>query len=111
MLSGEEPELSLFLADQMFGDRQWQRAMAVVRPLLDRDDNIGDQARFKTVAALYEQAVASNYLDDFPKQASRIAPLIHSVDLRRRAAELIGDAYTKLNKLENAADAYRGILR
>ncbi|MBZ0153397.1 MAG: hypothetical protein K8J09_17870 [Planctomycetes bacterium] len=111
VLSGEEPELSLFLADQMFGDRQWQRAMAVVRPLLDRDDNIGDQARFKTVAALYEQAVASNYLDDFPKQASRIAPLIHSVDLRRRAAELIGDAYTKLNKLENAADAYRGILR
>lgn len=111
VLSGEEPELSLFLADQMFGDRQWQRAMAVVRPLLDRDDNIGDQARFKTVAALYEQAVASNYLDDFPKQASRIAPLIHSVELRRQAAEMIGDAYTKLNKLENAADAYRGILR
>jgi hypothetical protein len=111
VMRGEEPDLSLFLADQMLADKQWQRAMTVVRPMLELEGAIGDQARFKTVTAMFEQAVASNYLDDFPSQAIKLAPRIQSPELRRRTAEMIGDAYTQLKKLEHAADAYRGILR
>jgi tetratricopeptide (TPR) repeat protein len=111
VLRGEEPELALFLVDEMLADRQWQRAIAVARPLADLDSQIGDRARFKTVTALYEQAIASRHLDDFPAQAVPLAPRIQDPELRARTATMIGDAYTRLGKLEHAADAYRGILR
>lgn len=108
---GEEPELTLFLADEMLADRQWERAIAVVRTLLDLESAVGDRARFKKVTALYEQAVASRHYEDFPPQAVAIAPTIADPELRSRTATMIGDAYAKLGKLEHAADAYRGILR
>ena len=111
VLRGEEHELALFLVDEMLADRQWQRAIAVARPMVDLEDHVGDVARFKTITALFEQAVASRHLDDFPPQAIDIAPRIQDVGLRGRTATLIGDAYTQLGKLEHAADAYRGILR
>lgn len=111
VLRGEEPELSLFLVDQMLSDRQWQRAIAVAQPLLEQENSFGDRARFKTIQALFEQAVASAHLDDFPQQAIRLAPKIQNPELRSRTASMIGDAYTRLGKLEHAADAYRGILR
>jgi tetratricopeptide (TPR) repeat protein len=108
---GDEPELTLFLADEMLADRQWERAIGVVRGLLDAESPHGDHARFKKIAALYEQALASKHLEDFPSQAITIAPRITDPDLRSRTATMIGDAYTRLGKLEHAADAYRGILR
>ncbi len=111
VMRGEEPELSLFLVDEMLADRQWQRAIAVARPLLEQESKVGDRARFKTILALYEQAVAGDHLDDFPSQAIVLAPKIQDPELRGRTAGMIGDAYTRLGKLEHAADAYRGILR
>lgn len=108
---GEEPELALFLAEQLLADKQWERAMAVVRGLTDLDSEIGDQARYKHVVALYEQAAASSNLDDFPPQAILLAPRIRDSKLAGKVAALIGDAYTSLGRLEQAADAYRGILR
>lgn len=111
VLRGEEPELSLFLVDEMLADRQWQRAIAVAAPMLEIESRVGDRARFKTITALYEQALASNHLDDFPAQAIRLAPKILDPELRSRTATMIGDAYARLGKLEHAADAYRGILR
>ncbi|MCU0867415.1 MAG: hypothetical protein MUC36_26830 [Planctomycetes bacterium] len=111
VLRGEEPELALFLVDEMLADRQWQRAIAVARPMLERENAVGDRARFKTITALYEQAMASRHYDDFPAQAIHLAPRIQSADLRSRTATMIGDVYTRLGKLEHAADAYRGILR
>ncbi|MCA8948703.1 MAG: tetratricopeptide repeat protein [Planctomycetes bacterium] len=111
IVRGEEPELALFLADQLLEDNQWERAISVIRGLLTLDSDIGDQARFKKVLALYEQAVASKHLDDFPPQAIALATRIKDSDLASRVAAMIGDAYTRLGKLEQAADAYRGILR
>jgi len=111
VMRGEEPELTLFLVDEMLDDRQWQRAIAVARPLTDLESHVGDRARFKVVRALFEQAVASRHLDDFPSQAVALAPRIQDPELRSRTATMIGDAYTRLGKLEHAADAYRGILR
>jgi len=108
---GEEPELALFLADQLLADRQWERAMAVIRALNELKSPVGDRARFKTITALYEQAVASNNLDDFPPQAIALAPAISDSGLASKVASMLGDAYTRLGKLEQAADAYRGILR
>lgn len=111
VLRGEEPELSLFLVDEMLADRQWQRAIAVASTMLQEESPIGDRARFKTITALYEQALASAHLDEFPAQAIRLAPRITDPQLRSRTSTMIGDAYTRLGKLEHAADAYRGILR
>jgi tetratricopeptide (TPR) repeat protein len=111
VLRGEEPELALFLVDEMLADRQWQRAIAVARTFLHREDAIGDRARFKTIQALWEQALASKHYDDFPGQAIALAPRIQAADLRSKSATMIGDVYTRLGKLEHAADAYRGILR
>lgn len=111
VLRGGEPELSLFLVDEMLADRQWQRAISVAAPLIDVDSPLGDRARFKTVTAMFDQAVASDHLDDFPAQAIRLAPKIQDPELRSRTATMIGDAYTRLGKIEHAADAYRGILR
>jgi len=111
VMRGEEPELALFLVDEMLDDRQWQRAIAVAKPLTELEGQIGDRARFKVVRALFEQAVASRHLDDFPSQAVAIAPRIQDPELRARTATMIGDAYARLGKLEHAADAYRGILR
>ncbi|MCA8974166.1 MAG: tetratricopeptide repeat protein [Planctomycetes bacterium] len=108
---GEEPELALFLADKLLEDKQWERAMAVTRGLTELDSAIGDQARFKKVVALYQQAVASDNLADFPPQAIALAPRINDGVLASKVADMIGDAYTSLGKLEQAADAYRGILR
>jgi tetratricopeptide (TPR) repeat protein len=111
VLRGEEPELALFLVDQLLADRQWQRAIAVARPLVDVESPFGDRARFKTIEALFAQAAAGDHLDEFPSQAIRLAPRILDPDLRSRTATMIGDAYTRLGKVEHAADAYRGILR
>ncbi len=111
VLRGEEPELALFLIDEMLADRQWQRAIAVARPLIERENAIGDRARFKTVQAWFDQAAASKHFDDFPAQAILLAQKIQDPELRSRTSTLIGEAYTELGKLEHAADAYRGILR
>jgi len=111
VMRGEEPELALFLADEMLADRQWERAIAVIRGLVDLDSPVGDRARFKKLQALYEQAVASKHLEDFPPAAIRLAPRISDPALRSRSAAMIGDAYSRLGLLEHAADAYRGILR
>lgn len=111
VMRGEEPELALFLVDEMLADRQWQRAIAIAGAMIGRDDAIGDRARFKTVVAMYQQAAASEHFDDFPAQAILLAPRIQNTELRGKTAEMIGDAYSKLGKLEHAADAYRGILR
>ncbi len=111
VLRGEEPELTLFLVDALLADRQWQRAMAVAAPWADRPGAVGDQARYRTVKALHDQAFASGHVDDFPALATRIAPRIEDAELRSRCATMIGDAYTRIGKLEHAADAYRGILR
>jgi lipopolysaccharide biosynthesis regulator YciM len=111
VLRGDEPELALFLIDAMVADRQWQRAIAVAATMLDLDDRTGDLARFKTVDALYQQATAGDHVAEFAVQAVRIAPRIKDAELRSRCATMIGDAYTRLGKLEHAADAYRGILR
>ena len=111
VLRGEEPDLTLFLVDALLIDRQWQRAMSVAAPWADRPGAVGDQARFRTIKALYDQAIASEHLDEFPALAIRIAPRIADAELRSRCAAMIGDAYTRVGKLEHAADAYRGILR
>jgi tetratricopeptide (TPR) repeat protein len=111
VLRGQEPDLALFLVDELLAERQWQRAIAVARPMVDGENAIGDMARFKTVVALFEQSVASRSLDDFPSQAIDHALRIQDPALRSRTASMIGDAYTRLGKLEHAADAYRGILR
>ena len=111
VLRGEEPALALFLVAELLADRQWQRAIAIARPLHDAPDGVGDRARFETIRALFEQALASEHLDDFPDQAIRLAPRIVDPELRSRTATMIGDAYARLGKVEHAADAYRGILR
>ncbi|MCK5943630.1 MAG: hypothetical protein KAI24_16730 [Planctomycetes bacterium] len=111
VLRGEEPELTLFLVDELLADRQWQRAMSVARPLMSREDSLGDRARFKTIEALYQQAAAGKHFDDFPAQAIAIAPKVEDPALRAKIATMIGEAYTALDKLEHAADAFRGILR
>jgi tetratricopeptide (TPR) repeat protein len=107
----DDPELALFLTDELTADRQWQRAISVARLLFGRDGAAADQARYKTVVALWEQAKAGRNLGEFPAQARELAPRIADAGLRSRCAELIGDAYTALGQLEAAADAYRGILR
>lgn len=111
VVRGDEPELALFLADEMLADRQWERAIAVVRHLLDLETPIGDRARFRKLTALYQQAAASKRLEDFPPLAIPLAPRLADPELRRKAAAMIGDAYARIGKLEHAADAYRGILR
>lgn len=111
VLRGEEPQLTLFLVDALLIDRQWQRAMSVAAPWADRPGEVGDEARYRVVKAMYDQALASGHLDEFPALAIRIAPRIEDAELRSRCATMIGDAYTRVGKLEHAADAYRGILR
>ncbi|MGE3171665.1 MAG: tol-pal system YbgF family protein [Planctomycetota bacterium] len=107
----DDPELVLFLVDELIADRQWQRAISVARILHSRQGQSGDLARFKSVVALFEQAEAGGSLAEFPPLARELAPRIADADLRARCAEMIGDAFTKLGQLEAAADAYRGILR
>lgn len=111
IVRGEEPELTLFLVDQLLADNQWQRAVSISAPLAAVDGEFGDQARFKTIKALYEQARASKNMDDFPARAIAIAPKVADPELRSQIATMIGEAYTTLGKLEHAADAFRGILR
>ncbi|MGC6489334.1 MAG: tetratricopeptide repeat protein [Planctomycetota bacterium] len=111
VLRGEEPELALFLMDALITDRQWQRAMAVGRGYLEREDRFGDEARVRLVQALYAQARAGGHLADFPAQAIAWAPKVRDEALRRQIATMIGEAYTALELLEHAADAFRGILR
>lgn len=108
---GQEPELAIFVVGEMIADRQWQRAIAVADRFAGAEGKVGDLARAEKIRALYEQALASKHLEDFPEQAIVIAPRIEDPQLRRAAATMIGDAYTRLGKLEHAADAYRGILR
>jgi hypothetical protein len=107
----DDPELVLFLVDQLVADRQWQRAISVARVLHAREGAAGDAARFRAIAAMFAQAEAGNSLGEFPALARDLAPRIADPKLRSRCAELIGDAYTAAGQLEAAADAYRGILR
>ena len=111
VLRGEEPQLTLFLVDELLADRQWQRAMSAARPLTEQEGPLGDQARYKTVLALYEQSIAGDHLDDFPAQAIALAPKVKDQELRSKLATMIGEASTELEMLEHAADAFRGILR
>jgi tetratricopeptide (TPR) repeat protein len=106
-----DARLVLFLTDELIRDQQWQRAISVARILTVSDGAEADQARFKTICALHEQAKAGKSLRDFPAQARELAVRIQDVVLRGKCAERIGEAYTELGQLEAAADAYRGILR
>jgi tetratricopeptide (TPR) repeat protein len=106
-----DPELTLFLVDQLLQDRQWQWAVAVGQLVATRQDVHGDEARFRIVQALFEQGRAAKNLEGFPSQAAELALKIKDSALRSRCATLIGDAYASLGKPEHAADAYRGILR
>jgi hypothetical protein len=107
----EDPELVLFLVDELLADKQWERAISVARILCDRDDDHGDAARIRNVRALYEQGCAAKNLTDFPPQAVKLALAIKDQKLRSECSEMIGAAYEALGKPEHAADAYRGILR
>ena len=111
VLSGDEPELTLFLMDQLLLDGQWQRTISVANVLSDREDAFGDRARYLHVVALYRQAAAGGHLADFPQLAIAIAPRVEDTQLKQLISEMIGEAYTKLGMLEHAADAFRGILR
>ncbi|MFM1870947.1 MAG: hypothetical protein RL398_369 [Planctomycetota bacterium] len=111
LVRGEEPKLAMFVVAEMIADRQWQRAIVLADRYLTRQDAIGDRARWLKVKALYEQAAASNRLDDFPAAAISLVTKVEDEAMRRQIATWIGDAYAKLGKLEHAADAYRGILR
>ncbi len=108
---GEEPQLAMFVVGEMIADRQWQRAITIARRYSGREGDVGDQARFLELRALYEQASASQQLQDFPARAIVLAPRILAPELRRKVSDMVGDAYAKMGKLEHAADAYRGILR
>ena len=44
-LRGDELELTLFLVDELLGDRQWQRAISVARSLTGRDEPDPDISR------------------------------------------------------------------
>lgn len=105
------PQLVLFLVDQLLVDHQWQRAVAAARVLLDGSGEFADQARFKTVQALYQQSVASKSFADFPARAREFAVEVNDAELQRKCAEMIGDAYAAMGRREAAADAYRGFLR
>ena len=107
----DDPELVLFLVDELSADHQWQRAISAARILLNGDGAFADAARFKTVQAFYQQADASKNFAEFPARACEIATQIIDRDLRSQCSEMIGDAYTAIGKPEAAADAYRGILR
>ena len=106
-----DPQLVLFLVDQLLVDDQWQRAVAAARVLFDGGDEFADLARFKTVQALYEQSVASKSFADFPVRARELAVEVNDANLQRKCAEMIGDAYSAMGRREAAADAYRGFLR
>jgi tetratricopeptide (TPR) repeat protein len=106
-----DPDLVLFLVDELIEDRQWQRAISAGRLLANGQGVHADQARLKTVLALFRQAKAIENLAEFPAQARELAIKIEDEQLRSQCAEMIGDAYTELGKLETAAVAYRGILR
>ncbi len=107
----DDPELILFLADQLLADKQWQWAISVARLLAERDSDAGDEARFRIVQALFEQGRAAKNLEGFTAQAAQLALRIKDSALRSRCADMIGDAYSELGRIEHAADAYRGILR
>lgn len=106
-----DPQLVLFLTEELIQDQQWQRAISVARILSTGEGGVADQARYKMVRALHEQAKAGKSMRDFPAQARELAVRIQDVELRGKCAERIGEAYTELGQLEAAADAYRGILR
>lgn len=107
-----DPELALYLIDALVADRQYQWAISVAgRTLEQREDNYGDEGRFRKLSAMFEQGMAAHNLADFPGPATTLALKIRSPELRSRCAELIGKAYEELGKPEHAADAYRGILR
>lgn len=107
----DDPELTLFLVDQLLAERQWQWAISVARLLTGREGAVGDDARFRIVTALFQQGKAARNLTGFPAQAAELALAIRDPALRSRCADMIGDAYASLGMVEHAADAYRGILR
>lgn len=111
LVRGEEPELAMFVVEEMLADRQWQRAIVIAERYMARKEAVGDRARWLKIKALYEQAAAGNRLADFPPQATALVVMVEDKSIRRRIVTLIGDAYAKLGRLEEAADAYRGILR
>ena len=107
----DDPELALFLIDELMADKRWAYAISVARVIDGREDNYGDLGRLRRIEALYEQGRTSRSLGEFPLQAVTLALKVRSPELRSKCSELIGKAYEELGKPEYAADAYRGILR
>ncbi len=106
-----KPELILFLADAFIGVKSYQRAISTAQLLTHQKSSWGDQARFKQVFAMWEQAKNSEARKGFPEKAIRIAKNIVDEKLQRQIAEIIGHAYETTGEVEKAADAYRGVLR
>lgn len=108
------PKLVLFLIDQLIEIDRYDRAISNANLLVKVKNRSGDEARFRKIVALYKQASVSGTMNGFPSQAIEIAKNLDdtvSSDLQRKAAEIIGKAYESLNMIEQAADAYRGILK
>ena len=107
---GDDPRLALFLAAELLVDQEWERAVSSIRGFAGLPGSLGDRVRQQMVVGLYQHALAAKDLENFPPQAIALALRIEDSDLMHEVAQIIGDAYTSLGKLEQAADAYQGFL-
>src|SRR5256885_8210381 len=83
----DDPDLILFLADQLMADGRWQWAISIAGLCSEREGACGDEARFRIVKALYEQGVSAKNLEGFPAKAADLALRIKEPALRSKCAD------------------------
>lgn len=107
----KDPLLTLYLVDELLGDRQFTRAISNARRLVGQTDVHGDTARFKTVEALYLQARTTGVWTGFHDEAVPMLRRILDRDMQGRAVEMVAEGYRAKGDLEAAADAIQGAIR
>ncbi len=106
-----EPELVLYLVDAFVAQGRFEKAVITAALLVDYEDEWGDQARMKTVEAMWKQADAANQMAGFPRKALPYALRIKDKSKQEAVSELFGKAYERMGLIDLAAKAYRGILQ
>jgi tetratricopeptide (TPR) repeat protein len=101
------PELTLFLGESAMESGQLEKAKLILALLGEEKGRVADRARFLILQCWARQGL--------PKEVVARAPVlarqIQDPQVQARVSALVGDSLLLLERVEDAAEAYRGRLR
>lgn len=107
----QDAEFVLFVVGELTERLRFQKAIDLTDLVVAKRGDVGDRARVLRIRALWRRAAEQGTLEAFPSLAREVARGIAAPARQREVATMLGDAFARLGRLDEAADAYAGVVR